>query len=209
MCHANTPFHNKEVILKSWRSCISSIRCCCSWNECQSRWVFHYGAPASIDDYFQESRRAGRSREAAKSTVYWKPSDVLLQKDTSDARYMELIAMCHYLENNTKCRNVGGNFWTILILICLVLYVEMIDSRVVKGCSYRKCCYWILIVTCTFNFLKYYLLLNKSVASLSDEVPLPDRWCCFCLCKIHPVILAPDKGFLLKFLKLESLLPAK
>ncbi len=53
--------------------------------------VVHYGAPAYIDDYFQDSGRAGRSGEAAKSTVYWKPSDALLQKDTSNPKNVEFM----------------------------------------------------------------------------------------------------------------------
>ena len=123
MCHANTTFHNKEVILNSMQKAdgvvwvvFAAVALGMSVNLVGVNRVFHYGALASIDDYFQESERAGRSREAAKSTVYWKPSDALLQKNTSDSRNMELIAVCHYLENNTKCRDVGGNFWTNLIL---------------------------------------------------------------------------------------------
>ena len=35
----------------------------------------HYGAPHSIDDYFQESGRGGRTGESARSIVYWKRTD--------------------------------------------------------------------------------------------------------------------------------------
>ena len=67
--------------------------------------VVHYGAHASADNYFQESGRAGRSGEAAKSMVHvdWKPSDAPLRRDTSDPRNVELAAVRHYLENNTNC----------------------------------------------------------------------------------------------------------
>ena len=37
--------------------------------------IVHYGAPNSIDDYFQESGRGGGSGERATSTLYWKPAD--------------------------------------------------------------------------------------------------------------------------------------
>ena len=40
--------------------------------------IYHYGAPRTIDDFFQESGRAGRSGAQAKSVVYWKPSDAPL-----------------------------------------------------------------------------------------------------------------------------------
>ena len=38
--------------------------------------IIHYGAPRTIDDYFQESGRAGRTDELSVSTVYWLPADV-------------------------------------------------------------------------------------------------------------------------------------
>ena len=42
--------------------------------------IYLYGAPRSIDDFFQESGRAGRSGAQAKSVVYWKPSDAPLKR---------------------------------------------------------------------------------------------------------------------------------
>ena len=111
MYHANTPAHNKEVILNSMqkedgvvRVVFATVALGMGVNLVGVNRVVHYGAPASIDDYFQESGRAGRSGEAAKSTVYWKPSDAPLRRDTSDPRNVELAAVRHYLENNTNCR---------------------------------------------------------------------------------------------------------
>lgn len=40
--------------------------------------IVHYGAPASIEDYFKESGWAGRGGDHAMSTVYWIPSDAPL-----------------------------------------------------------------------------------------------------------------------------------
>ncbi len=37
--------------------------------------TIHYGAPTAIENYFQESGRAGRSGAIAKSTIFWKPVD--------------------------------------------------------------------------------------------------------------------------------------
>ena len=62
--------------------------------------IIHYGAPSSIDDYFQESGRGGRSGEAAKSTIYW----AHLKKDLSNPRNAELVAVRQYLENDRECR---------------------------------------------------------------------------------------------------------
>ena len=66
--------------------------------------IYHYGAPRSIDDFVQESGRAGRSGEQAKSVVYWKPSDAPLKKDLSNPRDAEIAAMRRYLENDGMCR---------------------------------------------------------------------------------------------------------
>ena len=66
--------------------------------------VLHYGAPSTIEDYFQESGRAGRSGELSTSTIMWKPSDAPLWKDLSRPRHAEIAAVQHYLENNKECR---------------------------------------------------------------------------------------------------------
>ena len=66
--------------------------------------VIHYGAPRSIDDYFQESGRAGRDGKLSTSTVYWLPADVPLKKDLSNRVNVDIVAVRHYLENNQECR---------------------------------------------------------------------------------------------------------
>ena len=38
------------------------------------------GAPRSIEDYFQECGRAGRSGDLAKSVIYWIPVEAPLRK---------------------------------------------------------------------------------------------------------------------------------
>ena len=37
--------------------------------------IIHYGAPSSIEDYFQASGRRGQSGDSAYSIVYWTPKD--------------------------------------------------------------------------------------------------------------------------------------
>ncbi len=59
--------------------------------------TIHYGAPTAIEDYFQESGRAGRSGAIAKSTIFWKPVDAPIRKDLSNPRDAELAAVQHYL----------------------------------------------------------------------------------------------------------------
>ena len=68
MFHANTPQHNKDVVLKSMTSPCGVVRIVFATvalgmgvNLCNVDTIIHYGSPMSIDDYFQESGRAGCS----------------------------------------------------------------------------------------------------------------------------------------------------
>lgn len=56
--------------------------------RCEFFRIVHYGAPWTIDDYFQESGRAGRTGELSVSTVFWSPPDVSLRKDTTNPRIL-------------------------------------------------------------------------------------------------------------------------
>lgn len=82
MYHSNTPQYNKDVILKSLnqpdgvvKNVFATIALGMGVNLCNVKTMIHYGAPHSIDDYFQESGRGGRSGGDAHSVVYWKPID--------------------------------------------------------------------------------------------------------------------------------------
>ncbi len=56
--------------------------------------TIHYGAPCSLDDYFQESGRAGRNGEASTSTIYWMPIDAPRSSQTiPDHRQVEATAV--------------------------------------------------------------------------------------------------------------------
>ena len=66
--------------------------------------IIHYGAPRSIDDFLQESGRAGRSGTQATSIVYWKPVDARVRKVFANQRDKEVAAVRKYLENNSVCR---------------------------------------------------------------------------------------------------------
>ena len=65
--------------------------------------VLHYGAPRSLEDYFQECGRAGRSGEQSYSAIYWSPPKY---KDTSnDIHKEEIVRVRNHLENSEKCRS--------------------------------------------------------------------------------------------------------
>lgn len=111
MFHAYTPIYNRNVILRSLavpdgvvRVVFASIALGMGVNLRDVNTVLHYGAPGSLEDYFQESGRGGRSGEDAVSTVYWKPADCPVRKEPSTIRDHELISVRKYVENVTVCR---------------------------------------------------------------------------------------------------------
>lgn len=111
MYHANTPPHNKDVILQSLqkedgvvRVVFATMALGMGVNFAALNTIYHYGAPRSIDDYLQESGRAGRSGTQAKSVVYWRPSDAPLKSVLTNPRDAEVVAVRRYLENTTYCR---------------------------------------------------------------------------------------------------------
>ena len=113
MFHANTPVHNKDVILRSMlvedgvvRIVFATVALGMGVNFVGLHRTIHYGAPSSIEDLFQESGRAGRSGEPAKSTVYWQPSDAKRKQDLSNPRNVEELAVRNYLENDRVCRRL-------------------------------------------------------------------------------------------------------
>ena len=113
MFHASTPDHNKDVILKSLsksdgvvRVVFATVALGMGIDLRDVNTIIHYGAPHSIEDYFQESGRGGRSGGNAKSIVYWKPSDCPLRKQLMSTRDKEVAAVRHYLENDSSCRRL-------------------------------------------------------------------------------------------------------
>lgn len=111
MFHASTTQHNKEVILKSLsnqdgivRVVFATIALGMGVDMRDVSVVIHYGAPRSIDDYFQESGRGGRSGEKCVSTIYWKPAEAPLYKQPIDHYQSELVKVRKYLDNTKTCR---------------------------------------------------------------------------------------------------------
>lgn len=111
MFHANTPQHNKDVILQSLlvsdgvvRVVFATVALGMGVNLKDVNTIIHYGAPKSIEDYFQESGRGGRSGERAVSTIFWKPRDCPVHKQLVTLRDRELLAVRRYLQNITYCR---------------------------------------------------------------------------------------------------------
>lgn len=113
MFHFKTPKHNKDVILKSLvspdgvvRVVFASIAMGMGIDLRDVNTVIHYGAPQSIDDYFQESGRGEHSGGDARSVVFWKPADCPFRKKAVSTRDHEVNAVRKYLENTTMCRRM-------------------------------------------------------------------------------------------------------
>lgn len=85
MYHSNTAKHNKEVILRGMvlkdgviRVVFATTALGMGVNFAGLKTIIHYGAPRTIDDYFQESGRGGRDGSQVISTIYWTPTDAPL-----------------------------------------------------------------------------------------------------------------------------------
>ena len=111
MYHAKTPQHNKDVISKSLldpdgvvRVVFATVALGMGVDLQGVDTIIHYGAPGSIEDYFQESGRGGRSGAAAQSTVYWKPADCPMRRAPSTSHHQEVNDVRRYVENTTVCR---------------------------------------------------------------------------------------------------------
>lgn len=82
--------------------------------------ILHYGAPKSIDDYFQESGRGGRGGHHASSVIYWKPSEAPVRRNAHAAtiRDKEIECVRRYLENASECRRS----WLLRYFECYITH---------------------------------------------------------------------------------------
>ena len=79
--HASTPQHSKDVIMGSLQDCHGTVRVVFA-SVAMGMGIYlhgvdtiiHYGAPSSIEDYFQASGRRGKV-EIQLTPVYWTPKD--------------------------------------------------------------------------------------------------------------------------------------
>ena len=82
MYHSGTADHNKDVIVRSMsdangvvRVVFATVALGMGVNLAVFNKIVHYGAPRSLDIYFQECGRPGGRGEQAFSTIYWCPRD--------------------------------------------------------------------------------------------------------------------------------------
>ena len=111
MYHSCTPQYNKDIILESLRDpkgvvriVFATIALGMGIDLQDINTIIHYGAPRSLEDYFQESGRGGRNGSDAQSVVFWKPRDCHIKAKPSTTHDQELIDVRNYLENTSECR---------------------------------------------------------------------------------------------------------
>ena len=82
MFHASTRQLSKDVIMENLQDCRGTVRVVFASVAMGMGidlhgvdTIIHYGAPSSIEDYFQASGRRGQSGDSAYSIVYWTPKD--------------------------------------------------------------------------------------------------------------------------------------
>ena len=94
MFHSCTDEHNKRMVMSSLRESDSVLRvvfATMALGDFKSLgYIIHYGAPRSLEDYIQESGRAGRDHQQSVSRIYWKPCEAPVYANQSVHRYKEL-----------------------------------------------------------------------------------------------------------------------
>ena len=124
--------------------------------------TIHYGASRSLDDYFQESGRAGRGGEQSTSMIYWAPSDVPVQQDISDPRNVEVAVVRRYLENNIDCRRYLLQHYFDPALLCTL---ERRDRRLYCDTSRQE----LTESNCKFTY-NARLQISSSGSSVSEKI---------------------------------------
>ena len=136
MYHSCTDEYNKQVILKGFsqpdgvvRLVFATMALGMGVDFKGSDYTIHYGAPRSLDDYFQESGRAGREGQQSVSRVYWKPPEAPLRQDLTNFRNKEVACVRRYLEESSNCRRH-----------ILLQYFDSVLTNNLEECNSKLCC---------------------------------------------------------------------
>ncbi len=133
MFHSCTDKHNKAVIMESLgqpdgvvRIVFATMAIGMGVDFKNLDFIIHYGAPRSLEDYFQESGRAGRDNQQSLARVYWRPVEAPVYTDQTISRNLELR---EYLENTELCRR-----------FMLLKYFDPVVARNMESRDKTLCC---------------------------------------------------------------------
>ena len=115
----------KDAIVSSFCTAVSQLRiviCTVAFglgvNSPDVRQVIHWGPPSDIEEYMQQTGRAGRDGKLACALLFVHPSDLSRVKDRR---------LVQYCENTTSCRRKF-----------LLQHYDELDFK--KDCEGCKCC---------------------------------------------------------------------
>ncbi len=136
MFHSCTDQHNKEVIMESLgqpdgvvRIVFATMAIGMGVDFKNLDFIIHYGAPRSLEDYFQESGRAGRDNQQSLARVYWRPVEAPVRADQTIPRNFQWRTVRDYLENTELCRR-----------FMLLKYFDPVVARNIESRDKILCC---------------------------------------------------------------------